>query len=164
MKMTVATTIPYARTESAEHSAWYLNHHLVTFLANGEDTGGHFSLMKYSGRKGGEPPPHIHRNEDECFYVLEGEMTFKVGGQTFRGQAGTWVVIPRGVEHTFTIDTEVAVCLVMFTPAGFERYFQEMSEPAQSITMPPAPNGPPDYARLIAVANKYGCEFTSGSH
>jgi quercetin dioxygenase-like cupin family protein len=152
---------PYARTRSREHSAWYLDHHLITFLATRDDTAGQFSLMEYQGRQGGEPPPHIHPNEDESYYVLDGEFEFTIEGRAYPGTPGTFVLIPRGADHSFTIKTAEATALVFFTPAGFEAYFQEMSEPAESMTMPPDPQGPPDYERMGRVAAQHGCEFVT---
>ncbi len=61
------------RGQSLEHSVWY-NGSLMTFLATGEETQGQFALIEAVGRKGNAPPPHIHRREDEIFYVLEGEL------------------------------------------------------------------------------------------
>jgi quercetin dioxygenase-like cupin family protein len=163
VSMTTATIKPYARSRSADASAWFLGKSLVTFLATGEDTDGQFALIESQARKGGEPPAHVHRDEDECFYVVAGEVSFRVDGQTFHGRPGTWVVVPRGTVHSFAIDSDEATMLVLFTPAGFERFFREMSEPATSVTTPPVPASPPDVPRLIAVAAKYGSEFVAPS-
>ena len=73
---------------------------------------------------GDEPPLHVHKNEDEWFYVLDGAMTFHVGGENFHGTTGTFVSFPRGIPHTFTIESAAARCLVMNTPGGFERMFE----------------------------------------
>lgn len=158
MTATANAISAYARTQSLEHSRWYAGG-LVTFLATSEDTNSQFGLIQYRGRQGGEPPRHIHQNEEECFYVIEGEFTFYIGEQVLSAPAGTWAVVPRRTEHTFRIETEQATALVFFTPAGFEGFFREMSTPAESLTTPPAPLGPPNIARLVATAEKYGCQF-----
>jgi quercetin dioxygenase-like cupin family protein len=155
----LTTRAPYARTTSNEHTRLYLGQHLLTFLANGEDTEGRFSLRLYHGRKGGEPPPHIHTLEDESFYVIDGEVTVKAGGHTFRVRAATWVTVPRNTEHAFTIESPEVRMLTHFTPAGFERYFLEMSEPAEPSTLPTSPVGSLDVERIREVASKYGCVF-----
>ena len=74
-------------------------------------------------RPGDEPPLHVHRNEDEWFYLLEGEMTFHVGAETFGGSAGSFVSFPRGIPHTFSVESAAARCLVLNTPGGFEQMF-----------------------------------------
>lgn len=73
---------------------------------------------------GEEPPLHVHQNEDEWFYMLEGAVTFHVGGQSHRGEVGAFVSFPRGIPHTFTVESGVARFLVLNTPGGFERMFE----------------------------------------
>src|SRR5215469_8357115 len=89
--------------QSLDRSVWYSGH-LMTFLATAEDTQGQFALIEAVARRGDVPPPHIHHREDETFYVLEGEMTFSVGGQTIKATPGTIVSLPRDVAHSFVID------------------------------------------------------------
>jgi quercetin dioxygenase-like cupin family protein len=62
----------------------------MTFLATAEDAQGKCALIEAVARRGNDPPPHIHRREEETFYVLEGEITFSVGGQTIRPRQGQW--------------------------------------------------------------------------
>jgi quercetin dioxygenase-like cupin family protein len=71
-----------------------------------------------------EPPLHVHKNEDEWFYMLDGEVTFHVGGENHNGRAGAFVLFPRGIPHTFTVESPTARFLVMNTPGGFERMFE----------------------------------------
>jgi quercetin dioxygenase-like cupin family protein len=75
-------------------------------------------------RPGEEPPMHIHKNEDEWLYVLDGEVTFHVGGEDHFGKAGAFVSFPRGIAHTFSIESETGRILVINTPGGFERMFE----------------------------------------
>src|SRR5437763_16105451 len=72
-----------------------------TFLATGEDTGGAYALIHAVVPPGGGPPPHVHRREDEAFYVLEGALTFEVDGRGLTGAAGSGVTLPRGSLPTF---------------------------------------------------------------
>jgi quercetin dioxygenase-like cupin family protein len=74
------------------------------------------------------PPLHLHRNWDEAFYVLEGEMTFLIDGLTSAAPAGSFVFIPRGIEHTFWNESAApAKQLTVFTPAGIEAYFEDVT-------------------------------------
>jgi len=73
---------------------------------------------------GDEPPLHVHKNEDEWFYLLDGEVTFHVGTESHLGRAGAFVSFPRGIPHTFTIESPTARFLVVNTPGGFERMFE----------------------------------------
>jgi len=99
----------------------------VTLKAVGAETGGRLSAYEFATppRTAG-PPLHLHRGWDEAFYVLEGEMTFLVDGQTFAAPAGSFVFVPRGVLHTFWNEGAApARQLTVFTPAGIEGYFEE---------------------------------------
>jgi quercetin dioxygenase-like cupin family protein len=156
----VEESIAFARDRrSLDRSVWYSGH-LMTFLATAEDTQGKFALIEAVARKGNVPPPHIHHREEETFYVLEGEMTFSVGGQTIKATPGTMVCLPRDVAHSFVIDSEQGRVLILLTPAGLEGWFKEFSEPAPAMTLPPPVETPySEIQRMLAVAPQYGIEF-----
>ncbi len=152
--------IPFGRGPQAlEHSVWYSGW-LFTFLATGEDTQGRFALIEGVTRKGNVPPPHIHHGGDETYYILEGEMTASVGGQTIKGTPGTVIFVPPDVVHSFEIESEQMRMLVLLTPAGLEGYFKECSVPAPAMTLPPPAEVPySEIQKLIAVGPKYGVEW-----
>ncbi len=79
-----------------------------------------------------EPPRHIHHREDEGWYVLDGAMTVHVGDDVFEAKTGGFVLAPMGVPHAFTIDLEPTRVLVFASPAGFERFADELGEAATS--------------------------------
>jgi quercetin dioxygenase-like cupin family protein len=81
-------------------------------------------LMELEGSPGVEPPLHVHRNEDEYYYLLDGEVTFHIGQDTYLARAGSLVFLPRAVPHTFTIHTPTARMLLLNAPGGFERMFE----------------------------------------
>jgi quercetin dioxygenase-like cupin family protein len=80
--------------------------------------------MELEGSPGVEPPLHVHRNEDEYYYLLDGEVTFHIGQDTYLARAGSLVFLPRAVPHTFTIHTPTARMLLLNAPGGFERMFE----------------------------------------
>ena len=152
---------PYARRLGGEASHWTMGY-LMTWLAEGRDTGGRFSLVEVVARQGTEPPPHTHANEDEAYYLLEGEMAFRVGEQTIGAKPGDYVWLPRGVQHAPVAKTPEIRTLVFITPAGLEEAFKRVSGPAQAPTLPPPPEGPPDAEQMrqvLAVFEEYGVEF-----
>lgn len=107
-------------------------------------------------------PLHVHHNEDEAFYVLEGEMTFYVGEETIKAGPGSFLFGPKDVPHTYTVESGPARLLFLLTPAGFEGLIRETSEPAKSLTLPTPPEKPPDEAEmeeLMAIAARYGNEI-----
>ena len=82
------------------------------------------------------PGPHYH-DQDEQFYIIDGEITFLAGSKEFKAGSGSFILIPRGTVHAFRIDTETATLLNSYTPAGFERTITELAEPAQVREIPP---------------------------
>ena len=138
-------------------SIWMLGH-LMTFKATGAQTGGAFSLVEQVGAPGTGAPPHIHHDEDEFFYILEGEATFMLGDKTIEGREGSFVFLPRGIVHTFqNAGTKPCRMLLGLSPAGFENFFTEMGEPAPSLTLPPP--SAPDIEKLMRLAKKYNNEI-----
>lgn len=94
-------------------------------LLRGEDSGGHVAVVELTGH--GRPPLHRH-DFDEAFYVLEGELTFQLGDERSTRRAGQLAFAPRGVPHTYANRSEgPARALLVITPAGFERYFDEIA-------------------------------------
>ncbi len=150
----------YARRASLEDSVWFMGN-LFTILAGSEETGGQFGLMEIVSRKGLEPPRHVHHRADETFYVLEGEITFYIGDETFEATPGTFVFAPRDVPHSFTFETDEIRMHAILAPGGAEELFRDpnFSEPAQALTLPPPPEGPPDVAALAAEMERYGEEI-----
>ena len=96
----------------------------LTFKARGEQTGGTLSVFQNTIVAGEGPPLHVHANEDEGLYVLEGELRFRLGTELHGAPAGTFVFVPRGTPHCFqNVGEGTARLLVMFTPSGMESFF-----------------------------------------
>jgi quercetin dioxygenase-like cupin family protein len=160
MLATAAPLVPHTRRPSVSNSIWYMNS-LLTILATGEETAGRFALIEATIRQGDGPPRHVHRREDELFYILDGEVTIYVGDETIKAAAGACAFLPRGIPHTFRVNSEQARALILITPAGFENWFTEFGEPAQAMTVPP-PAAEPSYSDvelMIEVGKRYGLEF-----
>ena len=100
-------------------------------------------------------PAHVHRNEDEALYGLEGEITVRVGDQVHTVGPGTYVLMPRGVVHAFSNPGAVpAKVLVISSPGAVISYFEE----AAALTNA-SPTGQPDMEQLVALARRDGIEF-----
>ena len=85
---------------------------------SGRDTGGDYCVYDTVRSVKGGPPLHIHRNQDEWFYVRSGEFLFRVGGESFQLRPGDSLLGPRGVPHAFAALTESSALIVTFQPAG----------------------------------------------
>ena len=111
--------------------------------------------VSHRGCPGGEPPLHVHENEDEMFYVLEGRLQAYRDGEEMTLDAGDSAFLPRRVPHTFKIASNFARAIVYVTPGGFEGYFRDLGEPAGKLALP-------DYVPLVSipemvrVAKRYG--------
>ncbi len=116
---------------------------VLTWLATGKETGGLFSIFEATGIPGMEPPPHVHSNEDETYYLLEGEMRFRVGDEEFVGKPGDFVFLPRHVRHEFKVLSPWFRCLVGIYPAGLENYFEPLTVQYASAEIPPLSTTPP---------------------
>ena len=131
----------------------------LRFLATGEETGGAFFMAEALVLPGGGPPPHIHSREDESFYLLEGTLTVQVGDETLPASPGDFVYLPRGIVHSFrNTGKENARMLVTATPAGLEKYFEEIFDPAVEGAEPPLLTEAL-IKRAMAAAPKYGLEL-----
>jgi quercetin dioxygenase-like cupin family protein len=133
---------------------------MYRFLVTGEETGGAYFAMEALVPPGGGPPPHVHRNEDETFYVLEGHVEFRLGDDRVTAGAGDFVNIPRGRVHNFhNASSSMAKLILTFTPAGIEHFFEETLERALDPTQAPPDNVAEVAARYAEAAPRYGIEF-----
>lgn len=100
----------------------------VHFKVRGERTGGSFAIVEHPIAPGVLVDPHIHRNEDELSYILEGDIWARVGDQEVEATAGAYVWKPRGVLHTsWNPGPEPARILEVISPAGLEHLFEEVA-------------------------------------
>ena len=111
---------------------------------------------------GSSPPFHLHRTEDELFHILEGEYRLKVRDQEQRVGPGTIVLAPKGVPHTYRVESpQGGRCLTVTVRGDFERFVRAMSRPAECPDLPKPAGLPSDDAlqALRGTAAKYGIEF-----
>jgi quercetin dioxygenase-like cupin family protein len=135
---------------------WSLGGHFRT-LARKAETEGQFALVEAIAFRSTEPPLHVHRNEAEAWYVLDGQMTFKVGDERFVATAGSFAYAPKGIPHAFMVDVEPTRVLVLAAPAGFEQFAAELGIPALG-TQPPDDLVGPLPEILGPIAERYGIE------
>jgi quercetin dioxygenase-like cupin family protein len=135
-----------------------------TFLVTGEQTRGAYFVMEALVPPGGGPPPHIHQNEDETFYVVEGQCQITIGERTVLARVGDFVNIPKGTVHGFNNNgIRNARLIVTFTPAGMEGFFRETLERVFDRTAAPPRNQAEVVERYLDAAPKYGLEFVSAA-
>ena len=149
---------PLAQQPGEGEHLWFFGG-LATIKADGAATGGRVLVTEQLVPRGGGSPLHVHHNEDEWFYVLEGELTIWVGGQTVVAGAGAFVFGPRDVPHTFIVSSEQARFLLVTEPAAFEGFIRALAVPADAPEIPPAPTAPPDMGPVLSAAAEHGLEI-----
>jgi quercetin dioxygenase-like cupin family protein len=129
---------------------------LVTLRANGSETGGAFSLVEIAVAPGQGTPPHRH-DDAEAFYVLEGTMSFVLGGQPITRNAGEFVHIPSQEPHAFRNETSAVARMLGFNLPGGPHvaFFAEVGEHViDGLSFPPL--SPPDVPRLVEAGLRHG--------
>jgi mannose-6-phosphate isomerase-like protein (cupin superfamily) len=134
-----------------------------TIVASKEDTGGTYSFIEAKVFPGGGPAPHIQTREHEGFYVIEGQITFKVDNQTIEAKPGTFVNVPPNVLHSFKNETnEVAKLIIILSPPGLEQLFVEVGLEVSDINIEPQPFTNEQKQKLPSILSKYGMEIRPG--
>jgi quercetin dioxygenase-like cupin family protein len=126
----------------------------IAILATSGDTDGAVGAVEVAGPGGSVPPLHVHRREDEAFYVLEGGYRVFVGDDVVSASPGTWVWGPRGVPHGYQVHSARGRHLSLVMPGGFEAFFEEVATIATPDADPRS-----EMPRLAAVAARYGVEL-----
>jgi quercetin dioxygenase-like cupin family protein len=153
------TVEPIALRRDEGEALWFLGS-LAMIRSSAETTDGQVAVIEHLSPPGSGSPLHVHTREDEWFYVIDGALTFWVGGQVIEAPTGTFVYGPRGIPHTFLVSSpEPARFLLVTEPAGFESFVRAAAQPAETLAIPPAPTEPPDMERLIAAAAEQGIEI-----
>ena len=150
---TETATRPY-RVPSGEGVAdvWWMTGRL-TVKASGAETGDAFAQFLTDDPRGTAPPLHVHHNEDETFYIVDGEVTVLVGDERIDLRTGDYCFAPRGIRHTWIVRSERARMLVTISPSGTEQLFVSLgvpvtgSEPPTETVKPPMP----EVVRLFAA-------------
>ena len=131
----------------------------IAFLITGEQTAGALFMAEVSVPPGCGNPPHLHRREEETFYLQQGTLTVQVGGETLTALPGDLVCLPRGVVHSFQNNGNVdAKFLLVAAPAGLEKFFEEAFYPAADCLEAP-PMTEAFLGRVLGAASKCGLEF-----
>ena len=126
----------------------------MAFLVTGEDSK-HTCMFEFTMPPGFSTGLHVHRVQEETFYVLEGECEWQVGDQLVHAKTGAYVFIPPGVPHNIGNASDKPARMIMtVSPPGHEHYFEEL---AQLV----ARGGPPDANVIAELRSRYDTEQLS---
>ena len=148
-----------AVTRSVEGEARWWFGALAEIRLTAAQTGGALSIVEVTEPPNAEAPLHVHHNDDETFWILEGAVRLEAGGTVVDAGPGDVVFGPRGVPHRYTVGDAGCRMLFILTPGGFESLVRGMSVAAGSRTLPPPSEEEPDWERIGAVAAANGCEL-----
>ena len=106
----------------------------IVHKVTAQDSGGSLTIEEWGLPPGVMIPPHTHTREDECNFVLEGELTCDVGGEIVVAPVGSYVLKPKGVPHALCNTGAEPVWVVeILTPGGFEGYFDDYEQIASKL-------------------------------
>jgi quercetin dioxygenase-like cupin family protein len=126
----------YALAAGEGEGLWFLDG-LMTVKAGGADTRNAFTVIEAECPAGSGPQPHIHHDEEEAFYLLEGELSITCGEQTWTATPGAFALLPRGIQHSWRASAAGRARMLQITsPAQFERFAAEVGEPAETLEIP----------------------------
>jgi quercetin dioxygenase-like cupin family protein len=150
-----------ANTAEAPEQLWFLNGLITVRVPHdgGEDG---ISVLDHVAPHGDSPPLHVHKTEDEVFHVLEGELRLRAQDADTRLGAGQTTLAPRGVPHTYLVESpEGARWLVITRHGDFERFVRALSRPAERPELPTheGPPTPEQTEALAATARQHGIEL-----
>jgi mannose-6-phosphate isomerase-like protein (cupin superfamily) len=150
-----------ATLTAIERNLWFFDTRVVIRVSytDGMDD---ISVLESLAPFGDAAPLHLHRNEDEVFLILQGEMRFKVADQEFRAGAGEIFLAPKGIPHTYRVESaQGARWLTITTGQDFERFVRAIARPAETEGLP-APSEPATREQdeaLAEVCLRYGIEL-----
>jgi mannose-6-phosphate isomerase-like protein (cupin superfamily) len=133
---------------------WFLGA-LSQVRLSGQLTSGAFSLTDNLNRRGNGSPVHVHDQEDETLFVLDGELRVFLGEEEHTAGPGTAAVLPRRRRHAYVVTSASARFLTLHIPGGFEEFAAEVGQPAGALELPPEPSAPPDLATVAAAAARH---------
>jgi len=150
---------PIALMQDEGEALWFLGTR-ATIKASADSTDGRVCIIEQLAPPGSGSPLHVHTNEDEWFYVIDGELTFLVGGERIVARSGGFVYGPRGIPHIFQVTSEgPSRFLLVAEPGGFEAMVRAAGVAATEPGLPPSDSPAPDMELLGAAAAAQGIEI-----
>ena len=152
-----AVAAPFWAAAGEGETVWFLQNRMEV-KATGAATGGAYGLVESWIAPNASPPLHIHRREDEAFFIIEGRVRFQVGEQEIVAEAGSFVFAPRDVPHSFIVESDApAHVLTLLSPGGGEQFFVDGGRAPEGPGLPPVPEI--DVPKLKALGPRYENEI-----
>ena len=148
---------PFKSSKGEGKSFWGPGGDKYEFLVTGNQSGGTTFILHADVPSGGGPPPHIHNNESESYYVEEGDIEFLLGEKIVSAKAGDFIHIPKGTVHTFTNKGKTnAGMLTAFAPSGMEGWFEEVLVQVKDKNEKPVVYSKQQLEKMIEAGPRHG--------
>ena len=135
---------------------WWLGSLSLTKV-RGADTSNGMDIVDHRVPAGYAPPPHVHSDQDEVFYIISGRFDVRCGEQRWDAEPGDLVFLPRRVPHSFVVaDGEPGRTLLINSPAGFADVIVQLGQATTELEIPGADVAMPDGERIAAVSEAHG--------
>lgn len=136
---------------SQNTALWFLNTRVQIVVPAASGTDG-MSVIRHWAPFGDSPPLHVHETEDEVFHVLEGAVRFSVDGEDIDVVAGQTVLAPKGIPHSYVVESEGgAKWLTVTSPGDFEGLVRAASRPATAAGLPEPGHPTPEMKQHLAA-------------
>jgi quercetin dioxygenase-like cupin family protein len=149
----MSAAVPIIRNDGEGERLWFYGGGVHVWKATSDETGGSLMLFENHLSQGKTTPLHLHPNEDEALYVLEGEILVHIDGKNHPVGPRGFAFAPRGVPHAFLVTSPEARILCLETPGSAEAFYRGASEPVADDSDPP---GPVSFAKVRESAERSG--------
>jgi mannose-6-phosphate isomerase-like protein (cupin superfamily) len=100
----------------------------MRLLAAADQTGKTFGLAEFTGKEGAWTVPHVHRQLEESFFIIDGRFTFTIADETVEAGPGDYLLVSAMTPHVFEAQSGGGTILVLWVPGGLEQMFIELSQ------------------------------------
>lgn len=144
---------------SKPNDLWFTNGRVTIEVSQADSEDG-VSVIMHEVPSGDGPPLHVHREEDEIFFVVAGELKLRLGDETLTAGPGRTALLPRGVPHAYKVISPGNARFLTLTRGGFENVVRESSRPAEGDGLPPMVEPSPEQQETLArIAAKNGVDM-----
>lgn len=158
--LTQPTTSPSVVAAGDGDHLHFLNH-LATVKASAHQTGSAINAVEFTAPRGFGPPLHVHHEEDELMYLVDGQIRFRAAGDETLATTGAVVILPAGIPHTFQVESTTARFLTIAAGSRqrptFDRFVSTLGTPAATPTLPAPVDIDP--GRVADVGAAHGIEI-----
>ncbi len=145
----MSSAVPIIRQDGEGEQMWFAGGGVFTWKATAAETGGAFLILEDRMERNKMTPMHLHPEQDETIYVLDGELLVDIEGEQHAVHRGGLFFAPRGVPHAFMVTSQTAHVLSFLVDGSGERFYRQAGRP---ITSPADAEQPADFALLRHVA------------